>query len=286
MDPLHVELDPDDPRPPFQQVANVLRAAIATRKLEPGDRLPSYAELAERFKVAPMTVQKVISLLRDEGLVVTRQGKGTFVRQRTERAVGLRPHVEQAFESSDVEIDFAGFSSETLLGVVQEPLDKLRTGRLGAKSVKVRILLPDLSLAIGLPSLVEGGGADSAEVRQRMQRITQRSTQTITDSIEELAALKLIESGSAEVRVFRTSPLFKLYIINRSEAFFGFYPVVRHSVAIAGEAVEIFDPMGKDATLFHWAVSDDPEAVSNQYIAQAQAWFDSVWESVAKGYTP
>ncbi|MFC7612381.1 hypothetical protein ACFQV2_00570 [Actinokineospora soli] len=82
---------------------------------------------------------------------MTRQGRGTFVRQRTERAVGLRPHVEQAFESGDVSIDFAGFSAETLHGVVQEPLDKIRAGRIGAKSVTIRILLPDLSQSIGLP---------------------------------------------------------------------------------------------------------------------------------------
>ena len=286
MDALDAELDPDDPRPPFQQLANVLRAAIVTRKLNPGERLPSFGELAERFKLAPMTVQKAIGILRDEGLVVTRQGKGTFVRQRTERAVGLRPHVEQAFESGDVSIDFAGFSAETLHGVIQEPLDKIRAGRLGARSVVLRILLPDLSLPVGLPSLTDGGGVDSPEVRLRMQRITQRSTQAILDSVEELVALKLIESGRAEVRAFHTSPLFKLYLLNRSEAFFGFYPVVRHSVAIAGEPVEIFDPMGKDAMLFHWAVTDEQDSIATQYVSQAQTWFDSVWESVAKEYVP
>ncbi|MFC7612386.1 GntR family transcriptional regulator [Actinokineospora soli] len=257
---------------------------MATRKLEPGDRLPSFTELAERFGVATMTAQKAVGVLRDEGLVVTRQGRGTFVRQRTERAVGLRPHVEQAFESGDVSIDFAGFSAETLHGVVQEPLDKIRAGRIGAKSVTIRILLPDLSQSIGLPSLAEGGGTDSSEVRKRMSRIVSRSTQSIADAVEELAALKLIEAGRAEVRVFQTSPLFKLYLLNRTEAFFGFYPVVRHSVAIKGEPVEIFDPMGKDATLFHWAATEDPDAIPTQYVSEAQSWFDSVWNSVAKEY--
>ena len=108
------KLDPDDPRPPFQQVVSVLRAAIVTRKLQPGDQLPSFGELAKHFGVANMTVQKAVGILRDEGLIVTRQGKGSFVRQRTERAVGLRPHVEQAFERGRVAIDFAGFASETL----------------------------------------------------------------------------------------------------------------------------------------------------------------------------
>lgn len=276
-------LDPDDPRPPFQQVVGIMRAAIATRKYEPGERLPSFGELAKHFGVAPMTVQKAVGVLRDEGLVVTRQGKGSFVRQRTERAVGLRPHVEQAFERGQVTIDFAGFSAETLYGVIQEPLDKIRAGRLGAESVTLRMLLPDLTKPVGLPSLAPTG-EDSEAVRERMSRILQRSTQAIADTVDELAALKLVESASAEIRTFHTSPLFKLFILNESEVFFGFYPVMTHAVAINGAPVEIFDPMGKDATLFHWAKTDDEDAIENQYISQAQAWFESVWGSVARAY--
>jgi DNA-binding transcriptional regulator YhcF (GntR family) len=278
-------LDPNDGRPPFQQVASVVKAAIASREFEPGDKLPSIAELGRHFDVAPMTVQKAIGILRDEGLVVSRQGKGLYVRQPTERSVGLRPHVEQVFESGDVRIDFSGFSGETLFGVVQEPLDKIRAGRLGATSVHLRILVPDLSKPIGLPSLAPTG-EDSGDVRARMQRIVQRSTQAIVDAVSELAALGIIESGSAEVRIVHMAPLFKLFLLNSNEAFFGFYPVVRHNVAVGSEPVEIFDPMGKDATLFHFARSDDAGAVASQYVEQAQSWFDSVWATVASEYVP
>src|SRR5487761_993812 len=80
-------LDPAGPRPPYQQVATALRAAILTRKLAPGDKLPSGNELAQRYGVARMTVQQAIRVLRDEGLVVSRQGSGVFVRERTARAI-------------------------------------------------------------------------------------------------------------------------------------------------------------------------------------------------------
>lgn len=279
------KLDPNDSRPPFQQVTSVIKAAIATREYEPGDKLPSIAELGRHFDVAPMTVQKAIGILRDEGLIVSRQGKGLFVRQRTERVVGLRPHVEQIFESGDVRIDFSGFSGETLFGVIQEPLDKIRAGQLGATSVHLRVLVPDLSLPISLPSLAPGG-EDSEEVRARMSRIVQRSTQAIVDTVSELAALGMIESGSAEVRSVHMAPLFKMFLLNGAEAFFGFYPVVKHNVAIAGAPVEIFDPMGKDATLFHFARTEDEQSIDSQYVEQAQRWFDSVWESVAHEYLP
>ncbi|WIV60009.1 GntR family transcriptional regulator [Amycolatopsis nalaikhensis] len=275
------ELDPDDPRPPFQQVAAVLKAAILTGAYQPGDRLPSYTELASQYGVAVMTAQKAVGVLRDEGLVVSRQGKGSFVRQRTERSVGLRPHVEAIFDSGAVAIDFAGFSGETLHGVISEPLDKVRSGRLQANSLQIRILLPDLSKPVGLPALAPEG-VDSPDVRKRAERIVQRSTQGIVETVEELAALGLVESATAQVRTYHSAPLFKLFLLNQTEAFFGFYPVLQHSVAIAGQPVEIFDPMGKDAILFHYAKSEDADSVDTQYVEQAQRWFDSVWNSVAK----
>ena len=86
-------------------------------------------------------MQQAIRLLRDEGLVVSRQGSGVFVRKRTARAIALRPHVERAFEQSKVSIDFAGFSGETLHGAPQEPLDKIRVGQLVPESIEIRVLI-------------------------------------------------------------------------------------------------------------------------------------------------
>jgi GntR family transcriptional regulator len=69
----------DDPRPPFQQLADDLRMAIANGDLAAGQRLPSNRELAEEYGIAPMTVQSAVRVLRDEGLVIAHQGRGTFV---------------------------------------------------------------------------------------------------------------------------------------------------------------------------------------------------------------
>lgn len=274
-------LDPDDPRPPFQQVANALRAAIRTRKFQPGEQLPSLTEISKSYGVSLMTVQKSIGLLRDEGLVISRQGKGSFVRQRTERAVGLRPHVEQAFEREKVTIDFAGFSGETLAGALQEPLDKIRIGRLTPASITLRVLLPDLAVPVGLPALASTA-SDDERVRERMSRISDRASGGLADALHELAELELVQAASLEVRLYRTSPLFKLFIINGDEAFFGFYPVVEHKVRIDGESTAILDPMGKDAILFRFATSEDDASTGSQYVSEAQRWFDSVWQTIAK----
>src|SRR5215469_11906510 len=207
-------LDPDDPRPPYQQVANALRAAILTRKLAPGEKLPSGNELARRYGVARMTVQQAIRLLRDEGLIVSRQGSGVYVRERTARAVALRPHVERAFEQPKVSIDFAGFSGETLHGVIQEPLDKIRVGQLRPESIAIRILVPDTARPWAFPCRAEDQ-ADEPAFRQRAAQISSRHIDGITDSVTELADLGLVTDASAQVRVHGGSATFKLYILNR-----------------------------------------------------------------------
>lgn len=274
-------LDPDDPRPPYQQVANALRAAILTRKLAPGEKLPSGNELAKHYGVARMTVQQAIRLLRDEGLIVSRQGSGVFVRERTTRAVALRPHVERAFEQSKVSIDFAGFSGETLHGVMQEPLDKIRLGHLVPESIAVRILVPDTHQPWAFPCRVEDL-ADEPTFRELADQISRRHTDAIVESVRELADLGLVKNASAEVRVHGGTATFKLYIINASEAFFGFYPITEHTVSLNGDQVPMYDLMGKDVTMFHHETGDDPASIGGQYVAQAQAWFDSMWTTVSR----
>lgn len=278
------ELDPDDPRPPYQQVANSVRAAILTRKFQPGEKLPSQAELATRYGVARMTVQQSLRILRDEGLIVSRQGSGVFVRERTERPVGLRPHVEAAFDNDDVRIDFSGYTAETLHGVIQEPLDKIRHGRLTPKSVQLRLLLSDMSVPMPLPSRAGDKPGDDPEVRGRMARLVERHALGIVESVAELGDLGLVEKADVHVRVHGSAPLFKLYLLNERELFFGFYPVVEHTVTIGKKRVPIFDPMGKDAVLFHHSTDGDPESTSSLYVTETAKWFESVWSTIARDY--
>ncbi|MER7423330.1 GntR family transcriptional regulator [Nonomuraea rubra] len=276
-----MRLDPDDPRPPFQQVAAQLRAAILTRKFAPGEKLPSGPELAKTFGVARQTIQQAIRILRDDGLIVSRQGSGVFVREKTARPVGLRPHIEEAFKRSEVSIDFAGFSGETLHGAVMEALDNIRAGRLTPERISIRLLLPDTNRPWSLPCRVDNG-QDEPLFRQRAEKIISRHAQAIVDSVHELRDLGLVTHASAEVRISGEPPRFKMYVINGEEAFFGYYAVAEHTVALGGEPVTMFDLMGKDTELFHFALSDGPDSTSCQYVQQSSAWFDAVWNSVAR----
>ena len=229
-----------------------------------------------------MTVQQLLRILRNENLIVSRQGSGVFVRERTARPVGLRPHVEAAFEQAEVRIDFSGYTAETLYNAIQEPLDKIRDGRLTPVSIQLRLLLSDMTQPIALPSRAGDDPGDDPRVRGRMAKTAVRYAGGIRESVAELAQLGLVEEATTEIRVHSSAPLFKLYLLHSSELFFGFYPVVRHDVTIDGDTVPTFDPMGKDTALFHHTAETDPEALSSQYVAEAAAWFESIWSTIAR----
>lgn len=74
-------IDPIDGRTLQQQLAAQLRNRIVTGNLQPGDRLPTQAELRALYAVSDNTIRAAIESLRDEGLVETVRGKGVFVRQ-------------------------------------------------------------------------------------------------------------------------------------------------------------------------------------------------------------
>jgi DNA-binding transcriptional regulator YhcF (GntR family) len=277
-------LDPDDPKNASKQIANKLRAAILTGKLAPGEQLPSQPELAEWFGVARETVKRGLDPLRTEGLIISRQGSGVFVRAKTQRAVELRPHIEAAFERAHVAIDFAGFSGETLRDAVTEALDKIRIGRLAPETIAIRVLLSDMTVPMALPARAETQ-SDDPLVRGRAERITRRAADGILDQVQELAELGLVRSATVDVRVHSAAPLFKVYFLNNEEVFFGFYPVVERNVVIKGEPIAIYDLMGKDVPLFHYTINDDEPSAGAQFVEAARAWFDSIWSTIAREYS-
>lgn len=65
--------------PLYEQIRQLIVAALAAGEWRPGDALPSEAALAERFGASPGTVRRALDELTAEHLVERRQGSGTFV---------------------------------------------------------------------------------------------------------------------------------------------------------------------------------------------------------------
>ena len=71
-----------DARPLQVRVADDIRAKIEVNDYAPGQQLPTLDELAARYRCSLAAVRKAIDLLKQQGLVITVQGRGTFVRER------------------------------------------------------------------------------------------------------------------------------------------------------------------------------------------------------------
>lgn len=75
-------LDKKSTDPLFTQVEKSLKAAIDSGTYSPGQKIPTEPELAEMYGVSRITIRRAIDELCQHGLLVKRQGKGTFVRER------------------------------------------------------------------------------------------------------------------------------------------------------------------------------------------------------------
>jgi|HubBroStandDraft_6_1064221.scaffolds.fasta_scaffold2441046_1 GntR family transcriptional regulator len=74
--------DPLAPVPRYRQIAGILRERIEVGELEPDRPIPSEASIQQEFGVARETARKAVAILREQGLVVTVPGMGTYVRKR------------------------------------------------------------------------------------------------------------------------------------------------------------------------------------------------------------
>ncbi|MGT2515817.1 GntR family transcriptional regulator [Sphingomonas panni] len=76
----------DEDTPLYLQLARSLRDHISDGGIGPGGALPSERDLSEMAGLSRVTVRKGIQQLIDEGIVVRKQGSGTFVAPGSRRA--------------------------------------------------------------------------------------------------------------------------------------------------------------------------------------------------------
>ena len=65
--------------PLYQQLVDSIKEQILSGKIKEGDKLMTEQEFSEAYNVSRITVRKAMEMLSDEGIVVKKQGIGTFV---------------------------------------------------------------------------------------------------------------------------------------------------------------------------------------------------------------
>lgn len=111
--------------PIYIQISESLKNAMLKGIYPPGSQLPSVRQIAKDAAVNPNTVQKSVSLLESEGLVVVRGTQGCFVTEDTaflnkaKRQTAQRLAKEIALAAKDISIE-----PELLLNLIKEEFDK------------------------------------------------------------------------------------------------------------------------------------------------------------------
>jgi GntR family transcriptional regulator len=71
-------------QPLYARVADTLRRRIVSGQLRPGDQVPTEREIREEFNCSQPVARQALAVLRNEGLIISRQGKGSFVKEKKE----------------------------------------------------------------------------------------------------------------------------------------------------------------------------------------------------------
>jgi GntR family transcriptional regulator len=94
-----MRIEPDNPVPIFQQIAEGIRSAVAAGIFRPGEMIPSVRTQALALLVNPNTVQRAYEQLEREGLVISKKGVGMVVSEQSRAAAqnGVGQSLRSAF---------------------------------------------------------------------------------------------------------------------------------------------------------------------------------------------
>ncbi|MEV8560946.1 GntR family transcriptional regulator [Streptomyces sp. NPDC051917] len=271
-------------------IADELRSRIRAGLLQPGQRMPTQAELAVEFGVERGAVRQALRILQSERLL-TNVSKGspatvaavpgpvrfpagpTAPPQPT--MVGLAPRIAEAFAAPHVRIDALCLTAVSLTLAIGEPLRQIHAGRLKPAKIDVRVLLPSRDIDLAFPAPV----ADDHGLLHR-RWLSQRNAQGM---VLRQNLLALLTTHGVDVRVsFRALPFtppVKLYLLGDSEALFAYYTLKRREREIEHEHLELYDADGTRSMLFAFERRAGERDAA--FVEQSRLWFDALWETIS-----
>lgn len=114
-------------KPVYLQLVDQVKLAVASGRLQPGDRLPPIRDVAAQVRVNRNTVARVYADLEREGVVYTRAGQGCFVSDRgsslsrTEQTRQLTTRIDDVIAQGSL----FGLSREDLSGLFARRLETI-----------------------------------------------------------------------------------------------------------------------------------------------------------------
>ena len=102
--------------PIYVQIMNKVRESIASGEQAPGERVTAIRELAAEFEVNPNTMQRALTELEREGLLLSRRTSGRFVTEDVEKIRCLKTELaEDAADKFKSEMARLGFTEQEII---------------------------------------------------------------------------------------------------------------------------------------------------------------------------
>ncbi|MFP1677553.1 GntR family transcriptional regulator [Alloalcanivorax sp. C16-2] len=194
----------------------LLRDAILSRRLSPGDKLPGELKLAEQYKVSRVTVRRAMDALRQAGLIARRPGVGTVVLEQpleatvmTASVSNLLPNMLKMSQSSKVRL--LEFSYVTPEAPIRQRL-KLEDGEKTQRSVRVRQVedRPFSYLTTHVPASIAHHYSESDLAHTPLFVLLEQSGVTIDHATQTISATLATQPEAEALEVAVGSPLLAL----------------------------------------------------------------------------
>jgi GntR family transcriptional regulator len=120
-----IDMDPESGVPIYMQLVERIKMMVASGQLQPGQQLPTMRQLAADLRINYNTVGRAYTILDQEGVISTQQGRGTFIASRLSeeqlqelRLDKLRSMLGHVVQEAAV----LGYSRAEIVAVMEEAL--------------------------------------------------------------------------------------------------------------------------------------------------------------------
>jgi GntR family transcriptional regulator len=149
---MNLNFDKTSAIPYYHQIKEGLKANIASGELKPGDMLPSELSLSEQLGISRLVVHRAYRELVNEGLLIRKRAKGTFVSPPVRRDY----NVAGSLSSTSEQLRMMGLEpANTILAQELVPASATVAGSLQLPPGAYVIHLRNLRFASGLPLAIE-----------------------------------------------------------------------------------------------------------------------------------
>ncbi|MFC8387245.1 hypothetical protein [Streptomyces sp. CB02400] len=209
----------------------------------------------------------------------------------------LRTPFREAFDARHIRVDFSGFTMQTLVGLLREPLERLADEEVRTQEITLRIIVAHLNLPMSLPGRLDPAPehparpagtvnfTDSVENRRRMRDdFTKPNWHELKSLLNRVHERNPHITISCEIRESPQIPERKFYILNQEKLFYAPYGIVDTHVSWHDHDYRILDTAGfglryGTARIIGWD-RRSPTRSTREIAEHHMEWHRNLWEKL------